>query len=148
MRQNVDDRIHSVKQLVHWSDELLDTESQIVGRIVREAQLKWAGKANTVDNLQELRQELLHALMDVGIVAEFDPTPCFYGEPPILEIRGKVQGDPQHKYGFDHEQKRWEVLRAIERNEDYLGQKERPNSRRAKPAAKPAAKETTQADGD
>lgn len=132
MRENVDDRIHSMKQLIHWSDELLDTESQMVGRIVGEAQLKWSNKPNSVDNLQELRQELLHALMDIGIVAEFDPTPCFYGEPPILEIRGKVKDDPIHKYGFDHEQKRWEVQRAIERNEEWLGQKEAPNSRRQK----------------
>lgn len=139
MRQDVDDRIHSIKQLVEWSDELLDSESQMAGRVVREAQIKWAGKPNTVENLEELRQEILHALMDIGIVAEFDPTPCFYGQPPIVEIRGKVKDDPQHKYGFDHEKKRWEVQRAIERNEEYLGQKEPVNSRRSKSGSKSSA---------
>jgi hypothetical protein len=119
--------IHSPKQFVHWSDELTDTESTQAVKVIAEVQEKYKNRTNSVENLEELRDEVLYKLMEIGIVAEFDPTPCFYGEPPILEIKGKRE----MKYGFDHEQKGWEVRRALERGEDYLGQKEQPNSRKA-----------------
>lgn len=133
MQPNVpDDKIKSAKQFVHWSDELTDSEAQGAVKVIAQIQQKYAPMANTKENLEALRDEALTRLMDLGIVAELDPAPCFYGEPPILEIRGKVSTDPIHKHGFDHEQKQYEVLKAMERNEDYLGQKEQPNKRKKK----------------
>lgn len=122
----------SATQFVHWSDELLDSEAQEAVQVIASVQSKYADRQNTVENLEELRDEALTRLMEIGILAEFDPTPAFYGEPPILEIRGKISTDPLHKYGFDHEQKQYEVRKAQERGEEYLGQKESSNSRKLK----------------
>lgn len=119
-----DDRIKSEKQMVHLADELSDTESVAVVRLIGECQTKWARKPNTKENLHHLRDEVLTKLMERNILAEFDPAPCFHGEPPIVEIRGKIAGDPIHQYGFDHERKKWEIDRAHDRGEDYLGEKE------------------------
>lgn len=125
-RRKTDDIIKSEKQMVHFADELTDTEAVTVTRLIGECQMKWAHKANTKENLEYLRDEVLTKLMGYNILAEFDPAPCFYGEPPIVEIRGKVPGDPIHQYGFDHERKKWEIDKAHDRGEDYLGEKESP----------------------
>lgn len=128
-----DDRITSRKQFVHWSDELTDSEAikavELIGRI----QVKYQHKTNTKDNLFALRDEALTRLAEeLNILAELDVTPCFYGEPPVLEIKGKMAVDDIHKYGFDHEQKKWEIDKAHDRGEDFLGEKESPQSRKEK----------------
>lgn len=127
-----DDKIKSRKQFVHWNDELLDSEAQEAIKIIAEVQAKYALKQNTKENLEELRDEALHRLADINIIAELDPSPCLYGEPPILEIKGKIQVDDIHQYGFDHEQKAYEVNKALERGEEYLGEKESLKSRKEK----------------
>ena len=126
-------RVHSKKQFVHNSDELADSEAVKAVRLIGEVQIKYAKKVATKENLHALRDEALYRLAtQLGIKAELDPTPCFYGEPPILEIQGKMAGDDIHKYGFDHEKKGWEVRKAHERGEDYLGEKESLESKRHK----------------
>lgn len=127
-----DPAVTSTKELVHLADELTDAESVRVFEIATEVQNKYAMKTNSESNLEALRDEVLTRLMEMGVLAEFDPTPCFYGESPILEIRGKISGDSIHNYGFDHEKKAWEVNKAHERGEDYLGEKESSKSRREK----------------
>lgn len=119
-----DDTIKSTSQLAQFSTELTDAEVKAVGTIIGRLVMKYGRKANTVENLDALRDEALTKLSEIGILATLDPAPCFYGEPPIVEIIGKVDGDGLHKHGFDHERKRWEVLEANKRNEDYRGQKE------------------------
>lgn len=128
-----DDRIKSRKQFVHWSDELTDSEAikavELIGRI----QEKYAMKRNSKENLEALRDEALTRMAEeLNISAELDIAPCFYGEPPILEIKGKLTVDDINKYGFDHEKKGWEINKAHERGEDYLGEKESPDSRKGK----------------
>ena len=127
-----DDRIRSDKQLADFASDLTDEEIMNTARIVRGIQQKYAGKPNTEQNLEHLRDELLTKLAEINVLATVDPSPCFYGEPPIVEIVGKLGGDPIHKYGFDHERKRHEVLESKKRNEDYRGQKEPYNKRRNK----------------
>lgn len=122
--------IKSEKEMVHFADELLDTEAIAAVRLIGECQMKWADKPNTKENLDHLRDEVLTKMMEMNILAEFDPAPCFYGQPPIVEIKGKVPGTQKH--GFDHEKKKWEIDRAHERGEDYLGEKESPDSRKGK----------------
>lgn len=122
--------IHSEKQLVHFADELTDSESVEAFQLVMELQMKYAFKPNTQQNLEELRDEALTRLMEKNILAELDISPCFYGEAPILELKGKVSGDAIHAYGFDHEKKKWEIDKAHDRGEDYLGEKESPVSRK------------------
>lgn len=122
--RNTDTTIKSEKQFVHYSDELTDSEAVAAVRFIALCQEKYANKPNTKKNLEALRDELLTGLMGMNILAEFDPTPCFYGEPPAIEIRGKVAGDSIHEYGFDHEKKKWEIDKARSKGEDYLGEKE------------------------
>lgn len=118
------------KDFAHSASDLTDSEITRFFKVVEEVRVKYAGRKNTVQNLESLRDETLTRLMDIGILATMDPTPCFYGEPPVIEVIGKVAGDTVHKYGFDHEKKGWEVNKSNERNEEWLGQKEPLNKRK------------------
>lgn len=121
-----DDRIGSTEKLAQFASELTDEEVMKVGQIVGELMRKYSNRRNTAENLEALRDEALTRLAaEMNILATLDPAPCFYGEPPTLEIIGKMPGDAIHQDGFDHEKKRWEVQEANKRNEDYRGQKER-----------------------
>lgn len=126
-----DDRISSTSQLAQFATDLTDYEVKQVGEIVGALVMKYGKRANSADNLEALRDEALTKFADIGILATFDPTPCFYGEPPTVEIIGKVEGDDIHKYGFDHELKKFEVQAANKRGEDYYGQKEEADGKRA-----------------
>lgn len=117
------------KQFAEMASELLDHEIQAAMQIVVGIQRRYANRRNTVENLEEMRDEVLTRLSEKSILATFDPTPCFHGEPPILEFIGKINTDPIHKHGYDHEQKTYEVRKATDRGEDFLGQKERVNAR-------------------
>lgn len=123
-----DDTFDIGKGFAHAASELTDAEITNTFKIVASVREKWAGRANTPDNLEKLRDETLTRLMEIGVLATLDPAPCFYGEPPVIEIIGKIQEDKTyHTEGFDHEQKMYEVRKAVDRNEDWLGQKESVN---------------------
>lgn len=123
--QGIDDRISSTEGLAKFASDLTDYEVGKVGEVVGALVQKYSHKANTAENLNALRDEVLTRLADMGILATLDPAPCFYGEPPTVEIIGKVAGHDDHKYGFDHERKAHEVRKANELGEDYRGQKEK-----------------------
>lgn len=125
-------RITSVTDLAHFASDLQDQEAAEVARITMAVSRKYATRIATPENLEALRDEVLTRLADASILATVDVAPVLNGEPPIVEIIGKVAGDPQHKYGFDHEKKQYEVRKATQRGEDYLGQKENPDARRPK----------------
>jgi hypothetical protein len=127
-----DGKVNSPEELVKLATELSDEEVKKVGDIWVDLIVKYGTLTNTVENLEALRDEALNTFASQNILVTFDPAPCFYGEPPAIEIIGHVEGHDIHKYGFDHERKQWEVLRAMERGEDYLGQKEPINSRKTK----------------
>lgn len=127
-----DDRIRSEKQMVHWAADLLDTEAQEAFRIATMVSARYAQRPATAENLTMLRDEMLTRLAEHGYVAEIDISPFYHGEPPIVEIKGKVKDDPIHSIGFDHEQKEYEVKKALNRGEDYLGEKESANRKRKK----------------
>lgn len=120
------------KDLAHMAADLTDEDISRTFRVVEEIRLKYAGKPSSESNLEALRDEVLTKLADIGILATLDPTPIFYGEPPTLEILGRVAGHSDHTHGFDHEKKGYEVRKANERGEDWLGQKEPINSRKKK----------------
>lgn len=119
------------KGFAHAAADLTDSEISEVFKIIALVQEKYANKANTPENLEKLRDETLTRLMDVGVLATLDPAPCFYGEPPVIEVIGKIKEDKTfHTEGFDHEKKQYEVRKATERGEDWLGQKESANKLR------------------
>lgn len=115
-------QVGSGKQLAQIASDLLDSEvNKVVEIVIGDVQGRYARLPNTPSNLEHLRDEVLSKLMDVGIIATFDPTPCLYGEPPEVEIICSTRIDARD--GFDHEQKGYEVNRANTRGEDYLGQR-------------------------
>ena len=123
-----DDIITSTEQLAGFAAELTDYEVGEVGKIIGSIQRKFAHRPNTPEVLDQLRDEVITRLAEqLNILATLDPTPCFHGEPPIVEIVGKVAGDGIHKEGFDHERKYWEVQKANDLGEAYRGQKEKHN---------------------
>lgn len=128
--------VKSAEQFVTWSGDLQDTESVKIVQIVYQLQQKWASRPNTAANLEALRDEALTKLAEINVLATFDPAPCFHGEPPIVEIIGKIAGDPQHEHGFDHEKKMFEVRKATQRGEKFLGEKEQSDSTSAKKRAR------------
>lgn len=127
-----DDTIKTAKDFAGFASDLTDKEIKQAILIIEEVRWKYAGKANSAKNLEALRDEILTRLADMSVLATVDVAPCFYGEPPELEIVGKIAGDDIHEHGFDHERKRHEVLEANRRGEDYRGQKEPYNVRRDK----------------
>lgn len=120
-----DDKIYSGKQFADFASDLQEEEIQKAWVIMLDINQRYRRKSNTSSNLDQLREEVLHRMAAIGILAEVDPAPCLYGEPPIVNILGKVSGDPIHSQGFDHERKAFEVKQATQRGEDYLGQKGR-----------------------
>lgn len=108
--------------------ELSDTEIGKAMEVIVSVQKKYAHKTNSVPNLDMLRDEITTKMAEIGILVAVDPTPCFYGEAPVVDIIGKVAGDAIHDHGFDHERKMYEVRKATERGEDYYGQKEKQSS--------------------
>lgn len=130
---NVDDKVKSRQQLSDYAiQELHDDEVIKVAQIVNAARNKYRGRPNTPQNLEMLRDEMLTRFAEIGVLAEFDPTPCFYGEPPVVEIKGRVAGHDSFKHGFDHEKKGWEVNTAKQRGEHFRGEKEGYDTRRPK----------------
>lgn len=126
-------KISSLKDLSRATTlELTDSEVQEVFQIITSIQGRYALKLSTPENLDALRDEVLTRLAEKGVLATFDPVPIMNGEPPTVEIIGKVAGDASYKYGHDHEKAQWEIQRANTRNEEVLGQKERINARRPK----------------
>jgi hypothetical protein len=120
-----DDIIGSAEQLAQFSMDLTDHEIGAIAKIVSRIQGTYAKKSNSPENLDQLRDEVLTRLAEIGILATVDPTPCYHNEPPIVEIIGKVPGHEMHTEGFDHERKYWEVQNANKLGEAYRGQKEK-----------------------
>ena len=48
---------------------------------------------------------------------------------PTLDVRGRVEGAAEHKYGVDHERKRFEIIDAKSKGETYRGEKESVDKR-------------------
>lgn len=73
----------------------------------------------------KLEQELAYTMMErLNVLVRVDATPVFEGNGPIIEYIGKMEGTSLARYGQDHEKKTWEVQKAQERGEDFLGQKD------------------------
>lgn len=74
--------------------------------------------------IEEFEDELKTTLAErCNVLASVDTVPLLEGKPMQIEWIGKLPGDSINKYGLDHEKKTWEVQRAKERGEDFLGQK-------------------------
>lgn len=115
--------------------ELSDTETkkflELTVRIVRKHQTVWRrmfpfdSLEQCMNLIDELEKELAYTMMtEMSIMVRVDGTPVLTGGRPVIEFLGKTEGTEFAIYGQDHERKRHEVLKAKERGEDYLGQKD------------------------
>lgn len=83
---------------------------------------------NNIDHasaeLEKFRDELATTLAErMGLLVTVDGAPVLFGESPIIEVIGKIEGTEFAQYGLDHERKSDEVRKATDRSEDWLGQK-------------------------
>lgn len=90
-----------------------------------------------MDELSEFSDEITYTLAtDLNILATVDVTPLLQGEGPIIEYIGVLPGHDLSKHGFDHERKEYEVKKAKDRGEDYLGQHGTTDAAKAKKRSK------------
>jgi len=113
------------------SDDEIKKALEITVGTVRKHQEIWRRKfpfdnlEQIADLLEELEKELSHKLMEeLDVLVKIDGTPLFYGQPPVIDWMGWLDTSSLAKYGQDHERKTWEVQKADERGEDFLGQKD------------------------
>jgi benzoyl-CoA reductase/2-hydroxyglutaryl-CoA dehydratase subunit BcrC/BadD/HgdB len=116
------------------SDEEIARAVQVVVSVHRKHREIWIRKMpfdsieQVADLLEEFEKEIAQRMMEsVDCLVRVDGTPILEGHPPIVEWLGKIEGTSLAKYGQDHERKTWEVQKAQERNEDYLGQTGKPS---------------------
>lgn len=102
--------------------DLQDDEIKDVYLYVQGLTQKWARKPSTQRNLEEMCKEAEAAMHKKGILIKMHLQDLLVGGYPVLEIIGKLDTH-EAQYGFDHEKKRHDVLKANERGEKFLGQK-------------------------
>lgn len=72
--------------------------------------------------LDQFEDELKTKLAEeLDLLVSVDVAPVFEGQPPVIEFLGALPSHYSAKHGADHERKAWEVRRAKERGEDFLG---------------------------
>jgi benzoyl-CoA reductase/2-hydroxyglutaryl-CoA dehydratase subunit BcrC/BadD/HgdB len=78
---------------------------------------------DAMEAVEKFEDELKYELADkCNVLATVDTVPLLEGQPMRIEWLGQMPGSDIYRYGMDHEKKEWEVKRATERGEDYLGQ--------------------------
>jgi hypothetical protein len=60
---------------------------------------------------------------EADVLATVNVLPVLEGKNIEIDWIGVLPSHSVNKYGMDHEKKEWEVKRATDRREDYLGQK-------------------------
>lgn len=115
------------------SDEEIEKCMTIIMRIRNKHMMRFRQKFNDIQNftvddalryLSEFEDELRTTLAEEAhVLATVDSEPVIFGDPPVIEWLGVLPGGSLDRYGTDHEKKTWEVQRANERGESYLGEK-------------------------
>jgi hypothetical protein len=114
---------------------------QIIKKIKDKYQAKFIAKFNspgfTIEDAEkavdEMADEMVYTLAsEADMLATVDGTPVLEGEPPMIEIVGALSGHSVSQYGMDHERKAWEVKKATDRGEAFLGEKGTTDAAKAK----------------
>lgn len=121
--------------------DLYDHEIKQIGEIWKDLNKQWMAKQNTRANLQEFAKVATAKFLDAGFVVnvQWENTLIMVPDisapggmrpmPVTIEVLGRAPGVDRRSERveghnlMDHEYKRHEVLRSVERGEDYLGQK-------------------------
>lgn len=113
------------------TDEEIGNAYRLITQIKTKHSLRWQQKYpfdkyqedQIHSMLAEFEDELKTTLAErCNILASVDTVPLLNGEPPVIEIIGKLPGDSIYTDGLDHEKKRWEVQRTRS-DEAYRGEK-------------------------
>ncbi len=126
-----DGKVKTAKEFVEVAYELTDAEAVEAFGICAQIDRKYRGRSYSTAQqrariLTEMEDETKTRLAAIDILATVVPG----DEGPVIDIIGKLRTDNIHKYGFDHEQKEYEVKKATGRGEQFLGQRESVNSRK------------------
>lgn len=71
--------------------------------------------------LDEFEKELKDRLAQQDLLVSVDVEPVLFGEPPIITLEGALPTHVSAKYGLDHERKSYEVRKAKDLGQDFLG---------------------------
>lgn len=116
--------------------DLYDHEIVAIGKVWERLMRDWARKPNTKSNLQEFAKVANDEFLKLGFVVNvmwennliIDPN-TMQPYPITIEVMGRTPGGSglgEMVQGFelmDHERKRDQVLKSIERGEDFHGKK-------------------------
>jgi hypothetical protein len=134
-----DDNITSAKKFsgamtLDLTDAEIQAAMRIVNRVKQKYQEVFRRKFNdpstfTLDDVHkwvdQFEDEIKYELADkVNVLASVDTVPLLEGKPLSIEWLGVLPGGNLERYGMDHERKGWEVKRANQRGENYLGEKD------------------------
>jgi len=115
------------------TDEQIKQCAKILGEVRTKHVMKFRTKFNDPNSfnfddvlkaISEFEDEIKTRMAEeASVLVGVDTTPLLEGQPMRVEWLGVLPGGDLDRYGMDHERKEWEVKRANERGEDYLGQK-------------------------
>jgi hypothetical protein len=78
--------------------------------------------------VDQFEDEIKTTMMEkCDLLVSVDVTPLLEGKPIVVSFEGALGSHSVSKYGHDHDRKGYEVRKAQERGEAFLGQKEDPN---------------------
>lgn len=104
---------------------LYDSDIKQIGDIVAALVAKYSHLPATEENLEELYKEATHEAYEAGFIVHLDFTGIPIGQPPVFDVIQKIGRGGASSNEFDHDRKRFEVLDAVNKGEDFRGQKER-----------------------
>lgn len=115
---------------VDLTDEDIKKAFELITRIKNKHTALWRMKYpfDSMDQINEFIADFEHEIKTelaekLNVLATVDTVPLLQGEPLEVEWIGKLPGDNLYKYGFDHEKKEFEVKRAVNRKENFYGEK-------------------------
>lgn len=133
-----DTRVKTAKEFsgaltLDMTDEEIAQAYRIVVRVKSKWQEKFRRKFNdpsafklddALKMIEQFEDEIKTELAEkVQVLATVNTVPILEGQPLEIDWIGRLPGSDLARYGMDHEKKEWEVKRAVERGEDFLGQK-------------------------
>lgn len=114
--------------------DLTDEEIQQALRIIIAVSSKWQEVFRsrlrhvnfTIEDAMKLvdqfEDELVYELATkLDVLAHVDVAGVFEGKPPVVELVGALPSHSSAKHGLDHERKEWEVKKAKDKGQDFLG---------------------------
>lgn len=114
------------------TDDEISKSFKIIIPIIEKWQERFRRRANVyasveaaMEDINRFEDEIKYELATkLHIYCTVDVLPVLEGKPPVIVIQGPLEDHLIHKYGLDHSKKEFEVTRATQRGEAYLGEKD------------------------